>query len=99
MSIFLVTACGKSTIIGEWEGAADDGLKVAFEFKADGTVAYSNEYSFSSTGTYKVKGSKVTIKLESWEKEKEYKFKIEKNKLSMTAQDDYSPNYTDLNRK
>lgn len=99
ISIFLVTGCGKNAIVGTWEGTSNDGLKTTFEFKNDGKVAYDNEYGFNSTGTYKLKGSTITIKLETWEKEKEYKFEIKNNKLSLTAQDDYSPSYKDMKKK
>lgn len=99
ISIFLVTGCGKGSIVGTWEGASSDGLKTTFEFKKDGTVAYDNEYKFASTGDYTIKGDILTIKLESWEKTKEYKYEIKKNKLSLTAQDDYSPSYKDMEKK
>lgn len=99
LSIFLVTGCGKNAIVGTWEGSSTDGLKTTFEFKSNGDVAYDNEYGFDSIGTYKIKGDTITIKLDSWDKEKEYKYEIKDKKLSLTAQDEYSPNYKDMEKK
>ena len=99
VSLFLVTGCGKKAIVGTWEGATTDGMKTTFEFKSNGDVAYDNEYGFDSTGTYKIKGNIITIELKSWTKAKEYKYEIKDNKLSLTAQDDYSPSYKDMKRK
>lgn len=99
VSIFLVTACGKKAIVGTWEGESNDGLKTTFVFKSDGKVEYKNEYGFDSTGTYKIKDDIVTISLKSWDKDKEYKFEVKSNKLTLTAQDEYSPSYKEMKKK
>ena len=100
MTIFLVTACGsKNALVGTWEGKTNDGLETTFVFKKDGKVEYKNEFGFNSEGTYKTKGDIVTISLESWDKDKEYKFEVKDKKLSLTAQDEYSPSYKDMEKK
>ena len=100
VSLFLVVGCGKTNkLIGTWNGKTNDGLKTTFEFKKDGTVNYDNEYGFISTGTYQIKDNKVTISLESWDKEKVYEFIIKENKLNLTATDKYSPSYDGMTKK
>lgn len=99
-SLLLITGCGKSNkLVGKWDGATNDGLKTTFEFKKNGDVSYSNEYGFNSEGTYKIKDDVVTITLKSWSEAKEYKFEVKDNKLSLTAQDKYSPSYKDMSKK
>ena len=100
LSLVLVTGCGKSSpLIGKWEGKTNDGMKTTFEFKKKDKVSYSNEYGINSEGTYKVKDDIVTISLEAWSQDKEYKFEVKNNKLSLTAQDKYSPSYKDMEKK
>ena len=100
ISLFLVVGCGKSNkLIGKWDGKTNDGLKTTSEFKKDGTVNYDNEYGFDSTGTYKIEDNKVTISLESWDKDKVYEFEIKDNKLTLKATDQYSPSYSNMTKK
>ncbi len=99
VSVFLLTACGGNKLIGTWEGKTEDGLGTTFTFKSGDKVEYSNEYGIKSTGTYKIEKDKVTISLESWDKEKVYKFAVKNNKLSLTATDKISPSYTDMVKK
>lgn len=98
LSIVLITGCGSKTneLVGTWKGATNDGLKTTFTFKKNGDVKYDNEYGFTSEGTYEIKDEIVTISLKSWDAAKKYKFEIKDKKLSLTAQDKYSPSYTDL---
>ncbi len=98
-SLLLVTACGGNKLVGTWVGDSNDGLKTTFEFKKDGKVSYKNEYGFDSKGTYEVKDDKVTIKIESWDKEKVYKYEIKDGKLKLTATDKYSPSYNSMTKK
>lgn len=100
ISIFLVVGCGKSNkLVGTWTGKTNDGLETTFEFKKDGSVNYDNEYGFNSTGTYEIKDDKVTISLESWDKEKVYEYSVNNGKLTLTATDKYSPSYKDMSKK
>jgi len=101
LSLILVTGCGskKSELVGTWDGETVDGLKTTLTFKKNGDVKYENEFGFDSEGTYKIKGEIVTISLKSWNEAKKYKFEIKDKKLSLTAQDEYSPSYKDMVRK
>ena len=101
LSLVLVTGCGakSSPLVGKWDGETNDGMKTTFEFKKGDKVSYSNEYGIKADGTYKIKDDVVTIKLDTWDKEKEYKFEIKDKKLSLTAQDKYSPSYKDMEKK
>lgn len=99
-SLFILVGCGKSNaLVGEWTGDTEDGLTTTFTFNDDGTAKYSNEYEFNSEGTYEIKEEVVTITMEFWDQPKEYTFKIEDGKLSLTANDVYSPNYKEMTKK
>ena len=99
LSLFVLVGCGsKCEIDGTWEGETNDGLKTTFVFK-DGKVEYSNEFGFDSKGTYAIKDDVITITLESWDNPKDYKYEIKEDKLSLTAQDKYSPSYKDMIKK
>ena len=99
--LVLVTACGgkSNALVGTWEGKTNDGLKTTFEFKKGGDVKYSNEYGFDSEGTYEIDGNMVTINLKTWSEAKKYKFEVKDKKLSLTAQDQFSPSYKDMAKK
>ena len=87
-------------IIGTWQGETNDGMDTAFVFNEDKTVEYYNEFGFDSKGTYEFKeDTKISIKLESWDKEKVYilKFK-DKDRLSLEATDEYSPSYKEMKK-
>ena len=90
-------------LVGTWEGETTGGLKTTFVFENGGTVKYENTYGAESvsTGTYEINNNVVTIKLESWDKEKEYTFDIKDGKLSLTRQeqDHLCPNYIDMIKK
>ena len=106
VSLFLFVGCGKekSELVGTWKGLTDGEsreyqMETTYTFDDDGTVKYSNEYGFDSTGTYKIDGNKVTIKLTTWDKEKVYEFSIKDDKLTLTIDDQISPTYTDMVRQ
>lgn len=98
-SVLLLTACGGNKLIGTWEGKTEDGIQTTFIFKSGNKVEYKNEVGFNSTGTYKINKDEVTINLESWDKEKVYKFEVKDKKLSLTATDSYSLSYKDMEKK
>ena len=99
-SLFILVGCGsKNELVGTWEGETNDGLKTTFIFESGKTVKYDNEYGFDSEGTYEIKDDIVTIKLDSWDASKEYKFEVKDGKLTLTAQDAYSPSYKDMIKK
>lgn len=100
LCVVTLVGCGnKNKLVGTWEGKTEDGMKTTFEFKKDGKVNYDNEYGFKSSGTYTTKDNKVTIKLESWDKEKVYEYKVENKKLSLKATDKLSPSYDSMTKK
>ena len=106
VSLFLFAGCGKNDneLVGKWEGhtyAAEEEYQISttFEFENGGKVTYINGYGTNATGKYTVSGNTVVIEVSAWDKPKEYKFKIEDNKLDLTAQDDYSPSYVGLEKK
>ena len=102
VSLFVFAGCGSSNkLVGSWKGLTDGEsrdmqIETTFTFKKNGDVEYKNEFGFDSNGTYEIKDDEVTIKLESWDKEKVYKFKITDDKLSLTATDIYSPSYSEM---
>ena len=103
LSLFLLVGCGgkDNALVGEWKGLTDGEsrdmqIETTFNFKSNGDVEYSNEFGINSTGTYEIKDDIVTIKLESWESAKDYKFEVKDDKLSLTAQDVYSPSYSEM---
>lgn len=98
--LFVLTACGSSNeLIGTWEGATEDGLNTTFTFKSGNKVEYSNDFGFNSKGTYEIKDSKVTIKLESWDQSKVYEFEVKDESLSLKATDSLSPSYSNMKKK
>ena len=106
LSIIFVVGCGKddNELVGRWEGhtyAADVEYQVdtTFIFENGGKVTYINGYGTNVVGKYEVSGNTVIIEVSSWDKPKEYKFKVDGDKLDMTAQDDYSPSYVGLEKK
>ena len=100
LCLLVIVGCGKKEkIVGTWYGETNDGLETTFVFKSNGNVTYENSYGINSEGTYKVKDDIITISLATWDVSKEYKFEIKDNKLSLTAQDGYSPSYTDMIKK
>ena len=100
ISIVVVTGCGKTNdLVGTWKGETNDGLKTTFTFTKGNDVKYENEYGIKSEGTYEIEDDIVTINLKSWNEDKKYKFEIKDKKLTLTAQDKYSPSYTDMIKK
>lgn len=97
--LFLVGCDDKNSIVGTWSGVSDDSLSmnVTFSFKSSskGDCSYKNSY-FETKGTCIIEGDTITMEMEDWSNPKVYKFVINDGKLSMTANDSYSPNYKDL---
>ncbi len=99
----LFFGCGKSSneLLGSWKGLTDGSsreyqIETTFNFKNDGNLEYSNEFGIKSSGTYEINENKVTIKLEIWDESKVYEFKVEDDKLALTATDVYSPSYSEM---
>lgn len=105
ISLFLLVGCGssKDALSGSWKGLTDGEsrdmqIETTFTFK-DGEVDYLNEYGFTGKGTYEIKDDTVTIKLDSWDQDKVYKFSVKDDTLSLTATDAYSPSYSELKKQ
>ena len=103
VSLFVLVGCGgkDNALVGKWQGYSDDGKEYGeqeaiFEFKSDDTVSFVSGYGIEGNGTYEIKEDIVSIKLDSWEKAKDYKFEVKDNKLSLKAQDEYSPSYSEM---
>ena len=77
---------------GTWVGESDD-FDVTWTFDGKGGCKMENEYGFKDDGTYTVDGSAVVIKLSKWDEEIGYQFQVDGNKLILTADEDYRPNY------
>ena len=106
VSVLVVTGCGKkeNELIGTWSGHSNEvseeyQMEATFIFESEGKVTYKNSYGTNTTGTYKIKDNIVTIEVSAWDKAKEYKFKIDGDKLDLIAQDDYSPSYEGLEKE
>ena len=59
ISIFLLTACTGSSIVGTWSGA-QDGITTTMTFGKDGTYSIG-VLGLTMKGTYTVKGDQLTI--------------------------------------
>ena len=108
VSLFVLVGCGEedeaSALIGTWKGLTDgetreQQIETVYTFKDGGKVEYSNEYGFNLSGNYTLDGNKVTIKLDTWEKERVYEFEIKDGKLTMKTDDVYLPSYTDMEKQ
>ena len=105
VSVVFLTACGSSNELeGTWKGltdgeSRDNQIETTFVFKSGGEVEYSNEYGIKGNGTYEIKDDVVNIKLNTWDQAKDYKFKVDGDKLSLTATDVYSPSYSELKKQ
>lgn len=87
-------------ILGTWQGKTNDGLDTAFTFEKDGKIKYNNAFGFDSEGTYEFKSDdEISIKIESWDEAKTYKFDFkDKKNLSLEATDKLSPSYKELKK-
>ncbi len=94
----------KDLLIGTWKGLTDGEsreyqVETTFTFEKDGKLTYSNEYGFTSKGKYEITENLITLKTETWDKERVYEFEIKDNKLTMKTKDIYLPNYTDMEKQ
>ncbi|MDL2220810.1 DUF5640 domain-containing protein [Eubacteriales bacterium OttesenSCG-928-N14] len=90
-----MVACGGSSndaLSGTWEGTYEDGA-ATWTFDGKGKCTLTNVFSSDLKGSYTIDGEDVSIKLDDWENAKLYHYKIDGSKLTLTADDAYSPNY------
>ncbi len=88
---------GGDALKGTWEGESED-FAVTWTFDGKGGCKMENEFGFKDDGTYTVDGSSAQIKLSQWDDEIGYQFKVDGNKLILTADESYRPSY-DLEKK
>ena len=79
-TLFILTGCGKASVVGKWSGKNNDDVETEWEFKKGGKCTMKNAYGFEGEGTYSIEDTKLKIKLESWDEEKVYEFKLEGDK-------------------
>lgn len=97
--VLVLVGCSSNKLRGKWQGATQDGIKTTWEFKSGDKVSYENEFGITSDGTYKIKDNVVTIDLKTWSEPIDYKFEVKNGKLSLTATNQFSPSYIDLEKK
>ena len=91
--LFGLTACGSSdSLKGTWAGTYEDG-EATWVFDGKDKCEMTNVFGGPNKGTYTIKEKDVEIKLDVWEKATVYHFTIDGDKLTLTADDVYSPNY------
>lgn len=84
---------GGDALKGTWEGMNNDEVSATWTFDGKGGCKMENGFGYSDDGTYKIDGSTVTIKLSGWEADVAHSFAIDGSKLTITANDEYHPNY------
>lgn len=99
MMLLAVSACGGGgdVLKGTWKGRSED-MEMTWTFDGKGGCKTENEYGMKDDGTYTIDGSDVTIKLSMWDSEIQYQFKMDGDHLTLTAYEDYRPNY-ELDKK
>ena len=97
--IALLAGCGGKSgdaLKGTWEGVLSDGgidTDISWVFDGKGGLKFSNGYYDKQPGTYKITGDKVELNVDGWENPIVYSFTVEGKKLTMTADNGYSPKY------
>ncbi len=81
--VLILSACGKS-IVGTWDYP---GGYLSYDFKKDGTVTVSLSSILNYSGTYEVKGSKLTISVTflGTTTNYEYTYKVKGDVLTLTG--------------
>ena len=95
ISMLLIAGCGGSgdALKGTWEGTYEDG-DASWTFDGKGACTITSIVLDKSPGKYTIKdGEKVDITLDLWDAPLTYTYKIEGTKLTLTADNGYSPNY------
>ena len=82
-AVFLLTACGGSSIVGKWKDEPT-GKLITMDFKDDGTLKITT-LSNSGTVNYRIDGDKIIM-----DNGKTWTFRLEGNKLTLTTDNDNS---------
>jgi len=101
LCITLLASCGGSggdALKGTWEGTYEDG-DAAWTFDGSGKCKLTTYFLDKEPGTYTIKSdTEVDVTINGWSDAITYTYKIDGDKLTLTANDPYSPNY-DLKKK
>ena len=94
--VAVVVACifllGNDPLKGTWKGTDEDGY-ATWEFQGGDKCVLTTPYGLELEGTCKVKDGDMEVKMDAWGGSKTYHFTIDGKKLTMKADDPYSPNY------
>jgi len=91
----VLTACGGEgdALKGTWSGTYQDG-EASWEFDGNGNCKLTNVFLQEQPGTYTIKSdTEVEINMDGWDAPITYTYKIEGDKLTLTADNPLSPNY------
>lgn len=85
LSVMVSCVGGSASIVGKWV-ATVEGIETSFEFKPDGT-GKMGAMGIDLDITYKADASKITVTMSMMGEEEttEFTYKLEGNKLSLTA--------------
>jgi predicted small secreted protein len=101
LCITLFASCGGSggdVLKGTWEGTYEDG-NASWNFDGNGKCKLTTVFLDKEPGTYTIKNdTEVDVTINGWSDAITYTYKIDGDKLTLTANDPYSPNY-DLKKK
>ena len=58
-TLFILTGCGKASVVGKWSGKNNDDVETEWEFKKGGKCTMKNAYGFEGEGTYSIEDTKL----------------------------------------
>ena len=92
--VFMFIGCGdKSDVLkGTWVGTYEDG-DATWTFDGKGKCTLDNVLGEPMDGTYTIEDKSVNIKIDVWDTPTLYHFEIKDNKMTLKADNNYSPNY------
>jgi len=91
--VVILTGCSnKEPLEGTWVGTYEDG-EATWVFDGEGGCTLTNIFREDQPGTYVIDGETVEIQIHDWDSPIIYKFKVDGDKLTLTADNPYSPNY------
>jgi len=95
LGVSLFAGCGGSgdVLKGTWQGTYEDG-DATWIFDGSGKCNLTTVFLDKKPGTYTIANeTKVDINIDGWEAPITYSYTINGSKLTLTANDPYSPNY------
>jgi len=93
----LLAGCGNDSggdvLKGTWEGTYEDG-NATWTFDGSGKCKLTTVFLDKEPGKYTIKnGTEVDITIDGWSEAITYTYKIDGSKLTLDANNPYSPNY------